>query len=121
MDDASTKVFVVTATISGALVMVGSLIITGKRPWSAWIMAAGAALGTLGMAMTSLVAFELSEWLERHGEYPCCGSMCLGAMVFAIGFLLDQIRHRAVVRHRRQLEEMAALAASPPHGKVGPR
>lgn len=77
-------------------------------------MASGAALGALGMGMAGLVAFELSEWLEQHGEYPCCGSICLGAMIFALGFLLDQLHHRAIVRHRKQLEELAEVTALRP-------
>lgn len=113
IEDVPTRIFVVTATISGALIVLSVLLAHRKPPWTAWVMASGAALATIGMAMAALVAFDLSEWLLHHGEYPCCGSICLGAMVFAVGFLMDQIRHRAIARHRQQLETMTTLPTSP--------
>lgn len=107
INDFPVQLFVVTATLAGGLVTLGALIAKGQRPWSDWTMAAGGTLTTLGLFMTSLVAFNLSDWLQTNGEYPCLGSICLGSMTFAVGFVVNQLRDRARAEHEDQIRQIA--------------
>lgn len=116
IEDFPVRLFLLTALLGGALVTAGALVATGRRPWSDWIMAAGGALTTLGLFLTTLVAFDLSEWLQRHGEYPCLGAICMGAMIFAVGFVVNQLRDRALARHQQQVRQIAGTPPPvPPH------
>ena len=110
------KVFVVVATLAGMVVVAGSCI-RHKKSWSDWSLIGGAVLLTLGLGMTTLVAFDLNRWLDRHGQYPCLGSIGLGSVFFTMGFVIDQLRHRSIQKYRKQLaamEESAALLPPQP-------
>ena len=99
------RMFGIMATLSGVLVVIGTLM-EAEKEWSDWAMIVGAVLGTLGIGMTCMAMFGVSRWLDRHGQYPCLGSIGMGAVLFAMGFLMDQMRHRSAVRSREQLELM---------------
>lgn len=116
MTEEVAKVFIVVATGCGVAIVIGSLMRENKS-WADWSLFGGAILLTIGLGLTTLVAFDLSRWLNRHGQYPCLGSIGLGVVFFTMGFVMDQLRHRAIQRYRKQLtamEESNALLSAPP-------
>lgn len=101
------RLFTLAATSCGVLVVIGSLL-SSRRGAEEWAMIIGAVLATLGMGLTVLILFDLNDGFQRHSIFFGLGSTCLGAMVFAMGFLVNELRYRAAVRHRAQLDLMEA-------------
>ena len=101
----------IIAGVAGAFV--GGLI-GPEKSWTDWSLVVGAVLITIGLGLTTITVFDLSRWLQRHGQYPCLGSIGLGSVFFTMGFVMDLLRHRSIRHYREQLAAMEQSIASLP-------
>ena len=103
------RILLVVATASAGIVLLGALIGL-RKSWIDWTMVVGAFLVTAGLGMTILAVYGQNRWLDQHGAIPCLGSTGMGALLFTLGFAMDQLRYRAILRYRDQLQVMHQAA-----------
>lgn len=108
------EALLLVAMLGGILVFCGS-VLSSRRQWRDWLMIFGSAFATLGLGIWLVFIFEVFNvryQVEEFFIYVCFGTMGVGMLMFGMGFLVDQVRYRAILEYRKQMMAMQEVTKS---------